>query len=112
MTLLIPFYLTTRSIASAGIPQIVLPQWVDCYDFATRVDALGHGIHANKGFDAQIDTPQLADALERVLKDRDGEEGARLKTRAEEIAHACQAAGGVRQAAATLVNSAMRAASA
>ena len=97
------------STASAGIPQIILPQWTDCYDFATRVDALGHGIHANKGFDAQIDAPQLADALERVLKDRDGEEGARLKARAEEVARACRGAGGVRQAAETVIDFAKRA---
>lgn len=107
--LILHLYLNTCSFSSAGIPQIILPQWADCYDFATRVEALGHGIRANKGFDAQIDASQLADALERVLKDHDGEEGARLKARAEEIARACRGAGGVRQAAETVIGFAKRA---
>ncbi|TDZ39912.1 Glycosyltransferase sdnJ [Colletotrichum trifolii] len=31
----------------AGVPQVVLPRWADCYDFASRAELLGIGKRAN-----------------------------------------------------------------
>lgn len=93
-------------VCSAGVPQIVLPQWLDLYDFAARVEALGHGVHANKGAPAAIDAAQLADALERVLRDRPGEEGHAIRERAREIADACRGAGGVSTVAGVVLGAA------
>ena len=84
------------------MPQIILPQWLDLYDFAVLVEKLGHGIYANKGFPMQIDAAQLADAFVRVLT----EEGNALRKKALEIREACLRAGGVRTVAETILNAA------
>jgi UDP:flavonoid glycosyltransferase YjiC (YdhE family) len=89
-------------INSAGVPQIILPQWLDLYDYAVRVEWLGHGIYANKGFPAQIDAAQLARAFVRVLTD----EGGALKMKAVEISKACKRGGGVYTVAQTILNAA------
>ena len=89
---------------SAGVPQIILPQWLDLYEYAVRTEWLGHGIYANKGRPAEIDALQLADAFVRVLADEPGEEGALLRAKAREIAEACKRGGGVDTVAETLLD--------
>ena len=74
------------------------------YDYAVRVEWLGHGIYANKGYPAQIDAAQLAQAFVGVLVD----EGGRLKRKALEVSEACRRGGGVRTVANAVLGAAMR----
>ena len=53
---------------SSGIPQIILPQWYDLYDYAGRVEYLGIGIYANKLVAPSVDTAEFGAALIEVLK--------------------------------------------
>ncbi|EKM57054.1 glycosyltransferase family 1 protein [Phanerochaete carnosa HHB-10118-sp] len=94
---------SVHEAAYAGVPQIILPQWLDLYDYAVRVEWLGHGIYANKGHAAKIHTPQLADAFVRVLSDG---EGRVMKNKALEVADACRRGGGVGKVAETLLSAA------
>jgi predicted RNase H-like nuclease (RuvC/YqgF family) len=68
-----------------------LPQWYDTYTLGVRVETLEHGIYANKGCEPDLDATQLADAVVRVLRDREGEEGHHIRMRARELARLCQA---------------------
>ncbi|PSR78623.1 hypothetical protein PHLCEN_2v7370 [Hermanssonia centrifuga] len=86
--------------SNAGVPQILLPQWLDLYEYAVRTEWLGHGIYANKGHPAEIVADQLADAFLRVLSD---DEGKILKAKSLEIAEACRRGGGVQTVARTLL---------
>ncbi|KAJ6122878.1 hypothetical protein N7512_005343 [Penicillium capsulatum] len=52
-----------------GVPQIVLPQWLDTYDCATRVEWLGIGVHGSRSAAPGIDAGEFAKALLRVLRD-------------------------------------------
>ena len=80
-----------------------MPQWLDLYDYAVRVEWLGHGIYANKGHAAKINAVQLADAFVRVLSDG---EGKAMKEKAKDIAEACRRGGGVKTVADTLIKAA------
>ncbi|KIP07363.1 glycosyltransferase family 1 protein [Phlebiopsis gigantea 11061_1 CR5-6] len=94
---------SVHEAAYAGVPQIILPQWLDLYDYAVRVEWLGHGIYANKGRPAKFHAGQLADAFVRILSDT---EGRAIKERALEVAAACRRGGGVHRVAKTLLNTA------
>jgi hypothetical protein len=72
----------------------VSARWLDLYTYASRVEALGHGIYANRGAEAKIDARQFADALVRVCSNRPGEPGAAMHARAEELGRLCRAAKG------------------
>lgn len=74
---------------------------MDLYDYAIRVEWLGHGIYANKGFPAKINARQLSDAFIRILSD---EEGVKMKRKSLEIAQACQRGGGVNTVATTIID--------
>jgi UDP:flavonoid glycosyltransferase YjiC (YdhE family) len=87
------------ALSSAGIPQIILPMWHDLYTIAVRVEALGHGIYANRGHETEIELGQLADALARVLLDAPGEPGYGMKKKADELGRMCRAARGDLRAA-------------
>lgn len=52
-----------------GAPQIVLPQWLDTYDCATRVEWLGIGINGSKTAAPGIDATEFSKALHQVLCD-------------------------------------------
>ena len=84
----------------------MLPQWIDLYDYAVRTEWLGHGIYANQGCAPRIDSGQLFDAFMRILDDRPGQPGQRMKKRARELAEACKVAGGVQTVADTLLRAA------
>jgi UDP:flavonoid glycosyltransferase YjiC (YdhE family) len=73
--------------------------WHDCYQIAVRVEALGHGVFTNRGHETEIEPAMLADALVRVLCDRDGEEGYQIREKAEELGRMCRAARGDLKAA-------------
>ncbi|KAJ3557699.1 hypothetical protein NM688_g1330 [Phlebia brevispora] len=97
---------SVHEAAFAGVPQILLPQWLDLYEYAVRTEWLGHGIYANKGAPAQIDPFQLSDAFIRVLSDGPGEEGTLMKAKAVELSKACKRGGGVETVARTLLKAA------
>ncbi|KAH7630574.1 hypothetical protein B0T09DRAFT_398181 [Sordaria sp. MPI-SDFR-AT-0083] len=49
----------------AGIPQIILPPWMDCYDFARRVEILGIGRWGNRSIsDSSESSNKLCNARE------------------------------------------------
>ncbi|KAF4625106.1 hypothetical protein G7Y89_g13063 [Cudoniella acicularis] len=52
---------------SAGIPQIVLPVWIDTYDFALRVEHLGIGAWGNRTAAPRVEASELGKALVRVV---------------------------------------------
>ncbi|KAF6830911.1 udp-glucoronosyl and udp-glucosyl transferase family protein [Colletotrichum plurivorum] len=51
----------------AGIPQLTLPAWYDCYDFGWRAELLGIGRLANKKTQAYVNRRELAGYLEEVV---------------------------------------------
>lgn len=57
------------SPARVGVPQIVLPQWLDTYDCATRVEWLGIGINGSRTAAPGIDATEFSKALLQVLRD-------------------------------------------
>ncbi|KAJ5909590.1 hypothetical protein N7504_004233 [Penicillium tannophilum] len=54
-----------------GAPQVILPQWLDTYDCATRVEWLGLGVHGSRKAAPAIDAEEFSHALETVLGDKD-----------------------------------------
>ncbi|KAF5708583.1 UDP-glycosyltransferase 84B2 [Fusarium globosum] len=67
----------------SGIPQVLLPAWTDCYDFANRVELLGIGRWANKEAKPRWKEDELAGALLEILFEP---ESAGMRKRAGEIA--------------------------
>lgn len=58
---------------AAGAPQVLVPGWIDCYDFGNRVELNGVGVWANKGAAPRWERVELGDALKRVLvSEREG----------------------------------------
>ncbi|KAF3006326.1 hypothetical protein E8E14_002405 [Neopestalotiopsis sp. 37M] len=57
----------------AGVPQVLLPPWADCYDFANRAELLGIGVWANKNSTPRWRRQELASALIRVVLGPDSE---------------------------------------
>jgi UDP:flavonoid glycosyltransferase YjiC (YdhE family) len=53
---------------SSGIPQIILPQWYDLYDYAARAEYLGIGIYANKLVAPSVDAAEFGAALIEIVK--------------------------------------------
>ena len=77
----------------AGIPQVVLPLWYDCYDFAARIEYLGIGIRANHKNPPHIDAEEFGIALGLIL-DEQSEKGRLIRERAEALGKVCQLADG------------------
>ncbi|KAI8251815.1 hypothetical protein K4K58_008383 [Colletotrichum sp. SAR11_239] len=50
-----------------GIPQVVLPGWADCYDFAQRAEILGIGKWANRKAKSYWKRDEFGECLEGVL---------------------------------------------
>ncbi|KAH7141968.1 hypothetical protein EDB81DRAFT_948234 [Dactylonectria macrodidyma] len=65
-----------------GVPQVVLPAWADCYDFANRAELLGIGRWANKKAKPRWKRDELAAALVEVIL---GPSSERIRARAEEL---------------------------
>ncbi|OIW32609.1 UDP-Glycosyltransferase/glycogen phosphorylase [Coniochaeta ligniaria NRRL 30616] len=88
--------------ASAGIPQVVLPVWMDTFDFARRAELLGIGRWGNK-MSQKTGAPwggELGNVLIEVLL---GPESTRIKERARELAQLCRQNGGGRVIAAKMI---------
>jgi len=75
---------------------VVLPPWLDCYDFANRVEHLGLGRWGSKRARPRWQVDELASALIEVVLER-REEFAR---RSRELAEVCRRETGGRTAAA------------
>jgi UDP:flavonoid glycosyltransferase YjiC (YdhE family) len=82
----------------AGVPQVILAMWYDLYTLASRVETLGHGIFANRGFETSIDTKRLTDALVCLLLVDDAR-GLLIQARARGLAESCKKFGGDERAA-------------
>ncbi|PKS13400.1 hypothetical protein jhhlp_000171 [Lomentospora prolificans] len=67
----------------AGIPQILLPPWSDCYDFANRTELLGVGRWANKKAKPRWERSELASCIIDVLF---GPESTKILARAKAVA--------------------------
>jgi UDP:flavonoid glycosyltransferase YjiC (YdhE family) len=72
------------------VPQVVLLQWTDCYDYAQRVEMLGIGRLGNRTTKPLWSTPELSRALQEVLI---GESSNAVKQRAGELANLCKSRG-------------------
>ncbi|KAJ0331454.1 hypothetical protein COL922a_011919 [Colletotrichum nupharicola] len=59
--------LESGNVVFTGIPQVVLPGWVDCYDFAQRAETLGIGKWANRKAKPYWKGDELGDCLQGVL---------------------------------------------
>ncbi|KAK4183479.1 hypothetical protein QBC35DRAFT_542994, partial [Podospora australis] len=82
---------------SAGIPQVVLPLWMDTYDFARRAELLGIGRWGNQGhIDQMCDGKQLGDVLIDVVV---GGRWSVYAENAKKLADICHQAGGGRAVA-------------
>ena len=59
--------LGTDFFYSAGVPQVLVPPWSDCYDFGNRVEMLGIGRWANKEAKPRWEQWELANGINEVL---------------------------------------------
>ncbi|KAH6679088.1 hypothetical protein B0J14DRAFT_290540 [Halenospora varia] len=77
---------------SVGIPQIVLPCWLDTFEFANRVEYLRIGIHGSRTAAPHVEAEELLSALLRVLGDSD--KAMTMKRKAKELAEISGSIGG------------------
>lgn len=73
----ISFLLAILTRSRHGVPQIALPMWADCFDFAMRAEYRKIGVFGNAKAAPEIDGDELAIAFSRVLGD--GEEAKTIK---------------------------------
>ncbi|KAK4044180.1 hypothetical protein C8A01DRAFT_31783 [Parachaetomium inaequale] len=81
----------------AGVPQVVLPVWMDTYDFARRTEILGIGRWGNRLADKLCEGNELGAILAEVVV---GERASAYAQRARELAELCKKSGGGRVSAA------------
>ncbi|KUI54172.1 Cyanidin-3-O-glucoside 2-O-glucuronosyltransferase [Cytospora mali] len=67
----------------AGVPQVLVPGWIDCYDFGNRVELNGVGVWASKKAAPRWERVELGNALKEVLI---SERAAQFRDKAKEIA--------------------------
>jgi UDP:flavonoid glycosyltransferase YjiC (YdhE family) len=81
-----------------GIPQVLLPAWYDCYDYATRVEYLGIGIYGNKKVAPNVEKEEFANAVLRVIGEKKGVE-TQFSVKAKELGVVCRKSGGRKKVA-------------
>lgn len=80
---------------SAGVPQIILPNWSDTYQHAACTEWLGIGVYANKKAGPGIDADELSKAFLRILGDDEHPEGDELmKEKTKRLAETANGHGG------------------
>ena len=65
------------------MPQVVLPAWVDLYDYATRAEHLGVGVWGNKLAAPDWTADELSQAFLRVVGD--SSEAQEIRSKAEKL---------------------------
>ena len=80
------------TISSVGVPQIVLPCWLDTLEFANRVEYLGIGVYGSRTAAPRVGAWELSRALMRVLGD--GDEAVSMSRKARELAEIAGKVGG------------------
>ncbi|KAH8645719.1 glycosyltransferase family 1 protein [Xylariales sp. PMI_506] len=81
----------------AGVPQVILPQWIDTYDFAYRVEYLGIGVWGSHKAAPKWSADELGQALVEAVV---SEKAAEMKARVVELSKICNENGGGRMIAA------------
>ncbi|KAI0446503.1 hypothetical protein F4803DRAFT_567884 [Xylaria telfairii] len=66
---------------AAGIPQVVIPMWLDCYNYAQLAEDVGVGVYATRATAPDWTVEGLRDSLLRVLDEQ--EEGRQLRSKAK-----------------------------
>ncbi|KAK4120291.1 glycosyltransferase family 1 protein [Parathielavia appendiculata] len=70
----------------AGVPQVLLPSWADCYDFAIRVEYLGIGCWGNRRGMPRWTASELGPILVEVVMGHDAD---KMRARAKELVAVC-----------------------
>jgi UDP:flavonoid glycosyltransferase YjiC (YdhE family) len=70
-------------ILRAGVPQVILPGWTDCYDFANRVEFLGIGRCGSTKAKPSWKADELGYELQEVVL---GPNAAAMKEKATQLA--------------------------
>lgn len=78
------------ALRSAGVPQVVLPQWANCYDYAELVQHLCIGRHGSRSTQPHWNAPELERALLAVVH---GEAASAVQLRAEKLRYLCRRRG-------------------
>ncbi|KAI3340727.1 hypothetical protein F4824DRAFT_452008 [Ustulina deusta] len=68
---------------AAGIPQVVLPMWLDCYNYAQLAEDVGVGVYANRASAPYWTVEGLRESFLRVLDG--GEAGSRMREKAKRL---------------------------
>lgn len=71
---------------AAGVPQVVLPVWIDCFDYTNRAELLGIGLWGNKTARPRYVAAELAPVLMRAVF---GDDAREMRERARELARVC-----------------------
>ncbi|KAH8684259.1 putative UDP-glucoronosyl and UDP-glucosyl transferase [Tricladium varicosporioides] len=77
---------------SVGVPQIVLPCWLDTFEFANRVEYLGIGLHGSRTSAPLVEAKELSSALLLVLGDNN--KATAMKLKAKELSEISGRVGG------------------
>ncbi|KAI1496621.1 glycosyltransferase family 1 protein [Biscogniauxia marginata] len=70
-----------------GVPQVLLPQWFDCYDFAERAEFLGIGVHGCRKSQPHWTSGELGPKLELALR---GSKAIEMRKKAAELVSLCK----------------------
>ncbi|KUJ12323.1 UDP-Glycosyltransferase/glycogen phosphorylase [Mollisia scopiformis] len=81
---------------SAGVPQVILPCWLDTLDFANRVEWLGIGVYGSRNAAPSVEADELSQALLKALGN--DHEATRMREKAKELAMISARPGGRRKA--------------
>jgi hypothetical protein len=83
-----------------GVPQVILPQWMDTYDFAHRAEHHGIGVWASKHSAPKWTGKELGAALSMAIL---GDSGAAMRRAAVALADVCNTGDGGRVVAAKAI---------
>ncbi|KAJ3457929.1 hypothetical protein MRS44_012038 [Fusarium solani] len=72
-----------NEVVCSGVPQVVLPCWFDCYDFASKAELLGIGRWGSKKGCPRWIESELTEALIDVALDNNAEYTAKSRSLAE-----------------------------
>ncbi|KAK4247343.1 glycosyltransferase [Corynascus novoguineensis] len=86
---------------TCAVPQVVLPAWLDCYDFANRAELLGIGRWGNKKAMPYVTKDELGPILVEVVL---GPKASEMRTRVKDLAELCGKTPGVTVAASNILD--------